>query len=192
MIFLSASIPIKGRNEDRYLNTADLFAIRDSVRALATVVIPKTRLVWGGHPAITPLIRFVVTNFMQKNIQDHVTVYQSAFFTQQFPKDNDFFENVRITENRGERESSLVEMRLRMFTENRFLAGVFIGGMNGVEDEFHLFREVHPEAAIFPIASTGAAAKIIYESIHPKLNERLANDYAYMALFRSLFKEIIK
>ena len=57
-IFLSASIPLPERDPIFY-QTADFIAIRDAVRALATIVIPKAHLVWGGHPAITPLIRYV-------------------------------------------------------------------------------------------------------------------------------------
>ncbi len=38
MIFLSASIPDPNRNE-KYFNSADISAIRDAVRALATVII---------------------------------------------------------------------------------------------------------------------------------------------------------
>lgn len=39
-IFLSASIPVIGRNE-KYFNTADTIAIRDSVLALASIALPK-------------------------------------------------------------------------------------------------------------------------------------------------------
>jgi hypothetical protein len=38
-IFLSASIPLPER-DPQYLGTADIIAIRDAVRALATVVYP--------------------------------------------------------------------------------------------------------------------------------------------------------
>ena len=58
-IFLSASIPFPERDR-KFYDTADIVAIRDAVRALATVVIPRAHLVWGGHPSITPLIRFVL------------------------------------------------------------------------------------------------------------------------------------
>ena len=63
-IFLSASIPSPERDR-KYYDTADIVAIRDAVRALATVVIPKAHLIWGGHPSITPLIRFVMENAIQ-------------------------------------------------------------------------------------------------------------------------------
>lgn len=190
MIFLSASIPEPSNH--LYYDTSDVIAIRDSVRALATVVIPKTQLIWGGHPAITPLIRYVISNVIQVDIKAHVTLYQSNFFRDVFPVDNEvFIENTKFTEKKATRESSLKEMRLKMLTENQFLAGVFIGGMEGVEEEYKLFHKYQPQAKLFPVASTGAAAKIIYDSIYPKPDERLTNDFAYMALFRSLFTEII-
>lgn len=55
-IFLSASIPLPERDE-KYIGTADIIAIRDAVIALTTVVLPHHRLIWGGHPSITPLIK---------------------------------------------------------------------------------------------------------------------------------------
>jgi len=189
MIFLSASIPDPQRNEV-YFKTADIVAIRDAVRALATVVIPNSYLVWGGHPAITPLIRFVMDS-MKVKVQDHITLYQSNFFLKQFPSENKSFENIVVVPEGNDRQQSLLEMRLRMFKENRFKAGIFIGGMEGVEEEYKLFREFHTKALVLPVASTGAAARIIYEQIKSDVDVRLSNDFAYMALFRSLLKDII-
>jgi len=45
----------------------------------------------------------------------------------------------------------------------QFDAGIFIGGMDGVEEEFYLFRRMHPSAHLLPIASIGAAAAILYD-----------------------------
>ena len=194
MIFLSASIPYKER-EKKYIETADIIAIRDSVKALATVVIPKSRLIWGGHPAITPLIKFVMQNMNSDvNGKNHITLYQTSFFTKHFPPENEFFEHKVIVPEEDNRESSLFKMREKMFKDNKFKAGIFIGGMEGVEDEFKMFKEIHPRALLLPLASTGAAAKFIYDEMiesNYKLDERLSNDYAYMALFRDLLQEII-
>jgi hypothetical protein len=187
-IFLSASIPNKERNA-KYHDTADIVAIRDAVRALATVVIPKTQLIWGGHPAITPLIRYILSK-MDTDLKEHVTIYQSDFFRKFFPEDNGFFENIEIIPANKDRDSSLLDMRNAMMA-NDFKAGVFIGGMEGVEDEFSMFREMHPNALVLPVSSTGAAAKIIYNELYPKPDERLLTDYAYMALFRDLLQKYI-
>ena len=188
-IFLSASIPYQDRDK-RFYDTADIIAIRDSVRALATVVIPKARLIWGGHPAITPLIRFVMGK-MNADLKKHITLYQSNFFRDHFPSDNFFFENVAITAEDIDRESSLLKMRNAMITDNDFSVGIFIGGMEGVLAEFKLFSESHRKALILPIDSTGAAAKMIFEEIKPQPNIRLSNDYAYMALFRELLNDYL-
>lgn len=188
-IFLSASIPDEKRNEI-YFKTADVIAIRDSIRALATVVIPNSRLIWGGHPAITPLIRYVMEK-MEYNIRDHVTLYQSGFFRKVFPDDNFSFEDVRITNENYDLKSSLADMRQEMIVKNEYKAGIFIGGMEGVDDEFAMFREAQPNALILPVASTGAAAKIIYDRLEQKPDVRLVNDYAYMTLFKYLLKDVI-
>lgn len=188
-IFLSSSTPLPER-DSKYYETADIIAIRDSVIALATTVIPIHRLVWGGHPSITPLVNYV----MKKRglvIQEHMTIYQSKFFEKFFPNDNNEFENVIQTDNIGERESSLLLMRKTMFKSFEFSAGIFIGGMEGVEEEYKLFRQYHPNAIIIALASTGAAAKIIYENYNDEKNERFVKDYAYMSLFQEYLMDKI-
>jgi len=183
-IFLSASIPLPER-DSKYIETADIIAIRDAVIALATVVLPHHRIIWGGHPSITPLIYYVMEK-LNLNIQEHVTLYQSDFFKDVFPTDINKFENVKFTENLGDIHSSIQHMRNKMFTENDFSAAVFIGGMDGIEVEYNMFRRIHPHALLFPVASTGAATKIIYENLFPEefKNERFLKDYGYMSLFQ--------
>ena len=190
-IFLSASIPFKERNP-KYFDSADIIAIRDSVIALASIVLPKHRLIWGGHPSITPIIYYVMGK-MNLNVQEHVILYQSKFFEYLFPKDNNRFQNVILTDNLGEVSESILHMRNRMFQENEFTAAVFIGGMEGIEDEFKMFRDFHPEALLLPVASTGAAAKIVYDEFLPDnfKNERLVKDYGYMSLFQKFLIEKI-
>jgi hypothetical protein len=159
-IFLSASIPLKERNP-KYFDSADIIAIRDSIIALTTVVFPKYRLIWGGHPSITPIIYHVMQR-LGFSIQEHVLLYQSHFFEKYFPDDNNKFQNVKLTKDSQERISSLLLMRQKMFSENSFVAGVFIGGMEGIEDEYKLFRDFHSSAIVLPLASTGAASQIVY------------------------------
>jgi SLOG cluster3 family len=188
-IFLSASIPYPERDK-KYYDTADILAIRDAVRALATVVIPKAHLIWGGHPSITPMIRFVMDR-MNVNVKEHVTLYQSLFFEDSFPEDNFAFEDVVLTAKADNLKESIEIMRKRLIEENDFKVGIFIGGMEGIEDEFKLFSNAHSNAIILPIASTGAAAKIIFDKSKQKFNSRLLDDYAYMALFRDFLSEYI-
>lgn len=187
-IFLSASIPYVNRDK-KYYETADVIAIRDAVRALATIVIPKARIIWGGHPAITPLIKEIMER-MDSDINDHVTLYQSDFFSDKFPKENHYFEDIIITHIKKNREESLLEMRKMMLEGKNFVAAIFIGGMEGVIDEYNLFKEFYPKTPTFPIASTGAAAKIIYDEFDYK-EQRLVTDYSYSSLFGDLFGRII-
>jgi len=188
-VFLSASIPYPDRDK-KFYDTADIVSIRDAVRALATVVIPKAQLVWGGHPSITPLIRFVADR-MNVDLKRHITLYQTLFFEDKFPPDNFAFENIVLTERKNNRDESLLLMRSKLINENEFKVGIFIGGMEGINDEYVLFKERHPNALILPIASTGAAANILYENQPKDFDIRLKNDYAYMALFRDLLNDYI-
>lgn len=216
-IFLSASVPLPERHP-KYYDTADIIAIRDAVIALASLVLGKHRIIWGGHPSITPLINFVIERSIQykldkelyelsseeqkeflfkeikKEIQNHVTIYQSLFFKDKFPEDNEKFENIIFTDDKGDIPSSVQFMREEMLSKNKFAAAVFIGGMNGVEDEYTIFKGYHPEALILPIASTGAAAKIVFDSLSSDdeaKDERFLKDYGYMSLFQKFLMDKI-
>lgn len=184
-IFLSASIPLPER-DPQYIETADIIAIRDAVVALATTVLPYHRIVWGGHPSITPLIYYVMQK-LDIRIQDHVTLYQSKLFEKYFPEDNNNFSNVVLTDIvENDRDKSLLLMRERMLSDFQFSAAVFIGGMDGIETEYKMFKERYPEALLLPIASTGAATKVVYDNFFPEemKNERFLKDYGYMSLFQ--------
>jgi hypothetical protein len=194
-IFLSASVPLPERDQ-KYIETADIIAIRDSVIAFATVLLPHHRIIWGGHPSITPLIYYVMEK-LDLNIQEHVTIYQSKLFEKFFLEDNNKFKNVILTDIiDNDREKSLLHMRERMLDESEFSAAVFIGGMEGIdgdkekgiEGEYKMFIDRHPQALLLPIASTGAATKIVYDNLFPEefKNERLVKDYGYMSLFQKL------
>jgi len=185
-IFLSASIPLEDRDKIFYV-TADVIAIRDSVRALATVVVPNAILVWGGHPAITPLIRFVLEQ-MHVDLKRHVMLYQSEFFKAHFPPENFDFEDIILVPAEENRDKSLIKMRHTMIAENDFKAGIFIGGMEGVFEEYKIFKKYHPDAMTLPIGSTGAAARLLFDEIKPKPSSELISNFAYMNLFQETLK----
>lgn len=54
-IFLSAGVPDPRRGPE-YAATADTVAITAAVSALVYVTLGRRPLIWGGHPAITPMI----------------------------------------------------------------------------------------------------------------------------------------
>ncbi|MBR6990333.1 MAG: hypothetical protein IKH95_10945 [Bacteroidaceae bacterium] len=187
-IFLSAGVPTIDRPA-KYYDTADVIAIRDSVIALASTVLAVKgyHLIWGGQPAITPLIALVLEryNLMMAN---KVTLYQSYEFEKFFPKENANVGHIIYTEKRENIEASLLLMRSKMIGDNDYSAAVFIGGMEGVEKEFEMFKELHPDVPCLPIASTGAAAKILYNEHLGEFDERLLTELSYTSLFKELLR----
>src|SRR5262245_22683520 len=95
-IFLSASVPDPKRAPD-YAATADTVAITAAVSALVHVTLGRRLLVWGGHPAITPMI-WVVANSIGVDYGRWVRLYQSRHFADEFPEDNERFQNVTFTD----------------------------------------------------------------------------------------------
>lgn len=179
-IFLSASVPDPRRGPE-YAETADSVAIQAAVSALVYVTLGRRPLVWGGHPAITPMI-WVASADMGIDYGRWVRLYQSRYFKDEFPEDNERFQNVIFSDEvEGDREKSLLAMRQRMFTENLFSAAVFIGGMGGIVDEFELFTRHQPNAAVIPIVSTGGATLLVAERMGG-LPEDLTNDLDYVAV----------
>jgi hypothetical protein len=183
-IFLSASIPLPN-HEAKYQETADIIAIRDSIRALVSVVVPTGQIVFGGHPAITPLIRMLIRG-MTPEVNQHIILYQSAFFRRDFPPETAEFERIRIIEASDiDKAASLRRMREAMIGSQKFDAGIFIGGMDGVEREYEIFARLHPDTPAYPIASTGAAARILFDEYASDRIE-LLTDLRYLSLFRRL------
>jgi hypothetical protein len=73
---------------------------------------------------------------------------------------------------------------------DEFSAAVFIGGMEGVEREFRIFRSFHPNTPAYPISSTGSVcADLLGEVepyVHPALFEALRDKIAYNLLVQEL------
>lgn len=165
-IFLSASVPDARRSPD-YAETADVVAIQEAVKALVYLIVGRRPLVWGGHPAITPMIMMVAED-LNVDYNQWVTLYQSRFFEGQFPEANRQFSNIIYTDDvESNREKSLLEMRTRMFRDHSFSGSVFIGGMQGIFDEWELFREFQAGAIQVPVASTGGASLELAEQYAP-------------------------
>lgn len=181
-VFLSASIPSPDR-DPAYMRSANLVAIREAVSALTLVVVPSSRLVFGGHPAISPLVHLAAERL---GAADRVFIYQSQFFQHVIPPSSLKFRHLVWTSAEADKDSSLLRMRREMLSSERFQAGVFIGGMEGVEEEFRLFQQYHPQALLLAVASTGAAARVLYQQPGGLKDSGLENDVAYASLFRRL------
>jgi len=185
-IFLSASVPDPKRSPE-YAKTADPVSITAAVSALVHVTLGRRMLIWGGHPAITPMI-WAVAEEMGVNYGSWVRLYQSRFFKDEFPEDNARFQNVIYTSAvSNDRDKSLRKMREQMLTENKFAAGVFIGGMAGIVDEFELFRKLQPYAVVVPVISTGGAVLTVAERLG-EIAPDLRNDLDYVSLFHRHLK----
>ena len=155
-VFLSASVPVVGRGT--YHETADPFLIQSAVREFVTVALGRRLIVWGGHPAITPMV-WAVCEDLGVAFSQAVVLYQSRFFAAMFPAENSRFGNVEYIEAvPGDREASLISMRREMLSRDDLVAAVFIGGMEGLIDEHALFTDFHPNATTITIPATGGAA----------------------------------
>lgn len=162
-IFLSASVPLVNRGS--YHETANPFLIQCAVRELIISVIRQHKIVWGGHPAITPMI-WSICEDLGIDYSGAVVLYQSRFFDDRYPEENDHFKNVVFTDAKPEGlDASLLLMREKMLSRDDLVAAVFIGGMEGVEHEFELFKNFHPTAKILPIPSPGGAALDLAKSL---------------------------
>ncbi|MFL6728030.1 MAG: hypothetical protein ACJ8FS_16180 [Sphingomicrobium sp.] len=179
-IFLSASVP-DPRRAPHYAATADTVAITAAVSALVYVTLGRRPLIWGGHPAITPMI-WIVAQDLGLEYGQWVKLYQSRFFEDEFPEENALFGNVIFTDPVAQdREQSLRAMRERMFRDNRFDAAVFIGGMEGIRDEFALFRSFQPGVQMVPVGSTGGAAAELID--RGEAAQDLWSELDYVSLF---------
>lgn len=82
-IFLSASIPVPGRGT--YYEDADPFLIQFAIRELLLVALGRRLIVWGGHPAITPMVWSVCEDLGVQYAQS-VMLFQSKNFQEFFPE----------------------------------------------------------------------------------------------------------
>lgn len=209
-IFLSAGVPYPDpkRNPDGKKYICQATQVREAIRGLVSVVVRDRRLVFGGQPAVT---RFVWDAANSLNAQDSVTIYQSKYFERTIPPQARFFSNLIWTpaSDPNDVNRCLETMRHQMIVDRSYDPGgaelfpkydgaVFIGGMDGVENEWNIFRKAYPSTPVFPIGSTAGAAKkllvgpwsqavlqIKWHSGVPQVSD-LAGQLNYRRLFRLL------
>jgi hypothetical protein len=156
LVFLSASFPQDDR-DPLFFGTARADHLSQAIVAAAHAVLRYGgRLVFGGHPTVSPLVLMVSENHRGRFANDsesNVIVYQSDAFRHHIPEATRFlFENRlgRLIEvpcagdeqpfrpdeypDPRKRPRSLERMRAEMFGEDIF-AAIFIGGMEGIGAE---------------------------------------------------------
>ena len=188
-IFLSACVPLMTRGT--YHETADPFLIQCAVREMVIAAMPRYKIVWGGHPAITPMI-WNICEDLDIDYSEAVVLYQSRFFEDDFPEENRRFKNVIFTNAvYGNREASLLMMRKEMLSRSDLVGAVFIGGMEGVEAEHEIFKHYHPDARILPVSSPGGAALNLALD-HGYGSSSDLDDIDFVQIFHRHFAELTK
>jgi len=159
-IFLSASVPQHGRE---FYDTAHPYQIHTAVRSLLLLTLGRRQIVFGGHPSITPMVYSACLHFGLSDIRC-ATIYQSQFFKDEFPLENAEFADVRLIPAEATIPESVAMMRRKMFSESQFSAGIFIGGMKGILEEYALFREAFPDAKVIAVRAGGGATATLPQS----------------------------
>ncbi|QKG67063.1 hypothetical protein HP062_16580 [Pseudomonas sp. B14-6] len=179
-VFLSAGIPAP---EDPYADKCDPFLVHTAIRAFLSLALGRRHIVWGGHPSITPMV-VVACQSLGIEYTEAVTLYQSRYFSSVFPSANDHFANVVLVNASKDEAASLKEMRETMFSDFEFSAGVFIGGKQGIIEEYRLFREYHPQATALVVKRPGgAAAKILNVSTTASVDDASYNPIDFTSTF---------
>ena len=182
-IFLSASVPYR----EPFVNYFDAIAIREAVLALVSLCVRERELVFGGHPAISPLVEHAARSL---GALERVHIFQSNFFKNHVPAVARAFPNLHWTRRGKDATTSLTTMRKQMIGFRDYGAAVFIGGMEGLFEEMEVFKNVHPDVPVIPIASTGGAARDLLERGEgprdPKIIHSLKEENRYRKLLSDL------
>jgi hypothetical protein len=174
-VFLSASFPTPPRAEAYPPARPD--EINDAVTAVARGILASGgRLVFGGHPTITPLVLLVAGEMAAlgdmrglTGEQPPVLVYQSRLYMHLITEETYALQDRgygRIEwvdaapgETPDNNDESMRGLRERMFGETRPLAGFFVGGMEGIPRERETAAVVLGAGfRAFPLPSAGGAA----------------------------------
>lgn len=161
--------------------------IQSAISALATVALGRRTIVWGGHPAITPML-WASAKELGVQYATAVRLFQTKLIPQEdFPEENKNFANVTYVDAvDGDRDKSLLAMRGAMLRSAGFDAAVFIGGMEGVNEEHTLFAALHPGAKCLPIGMTGGAARMLAV----RLNYAVPADLGPLDFISLLYREL--
>ena len=186
-VFISASIP----DPTRWSGDFDPLEITDAVVAVArTLLTAGYQLVTAAHPTIAPLLLYVAAELDLADNRN-VSIYQSRLFENDLPAATLRFEELgvgRIVRTRAEPgdepepgrwDESLRVMRQQMLLETRPIAAVFIGGMEGISEEFTLFNRLEPGGATYALGKPGGAARDLPETRSLQLERELRDGDVY-------------
>lgn len=222
-ILLSGSVPNADRkipNHNDGLKYIDLLsqiqaqAINDSIGGLTAAIINwNGRLVFGGHPAVTPLVAQYAAAALDASNDEKsdplrrkydsppIMVFQAKAFlgelveeAKELQKENyaEFsWHGPSLEEQPDERKARIEgvkELREAMITRKELIAMFVIGGMDGVQEEARLFsRQWNGSKPIYVLTETGAAAELIGRQ---PLSGKINVDQSYFE--RLLSHEVIR
>ena len=158
-VFLSASFPSGERGEK--VRPFDASAIADAVAAIVrAVLLNGGKLLFGGHPTITPLVLMIGTEL---RVQKTVDIFQSQWFSEQITTEMWALAELEVgtihwTPRCASLDDSLAEMRRQMLGFVLPAGAVFIGGMSGIVAEYELVASIRPGVPRIPVAGPGGAA----------------------------------
>jgi SLOG cluster3 family len=200
-VFLSASIP----DPSRWDGDFDAHEITDAVVAASRAVLTSGgTLVTAAHPTIAPLLLYVAGEFPRENNQPaSVITYQSSLFEDVLPEATRRFQESGIGDFRftdavpgeepvpGRSDQSLLLMREQMFSETSPVAAIFVGGMDGVRDEYELLSARHPQPFAYPIRKPGGEAARLTPPITSEIAQALTGD-VYPSVFRAVIADLVQ
>ena len=158
-VFLSASFPSGKRGEE--VRPFDASGIADAVTAIVrAVLLNRGKLLFGGHPTITPLVLMIGTEL---RVNRAVDIFQSEWFREQITRETwrlpeSDVGTIHWTHRCKSLEESLVEMRTQMLRSVLPVGAVFVGGMSGIWAEYELVGSLRPGIPRIPVAGPGGAA----------------------------------
>ncbi len=199
-MFLSASIP----DPTRWDGSFDVLEITDAVVAACRAVLTAgATLVTAAHPTIAPLLLYVAAEFPRESDSPPTMItYQSRLFENMLPEaTHRFIESgvgdVRFTPAEPGEEPipskstrSLRTMREAMFDATQPSAALFVGGMEGIRDEYELLMARRPRPLAYAVGRPGGEASRLVADIDTELRGRLRDGDVYPSLFREVMQDI--
>ena len=208
LVFLSASFPSAERHP-RYYETADADELTQAIVSLARATFAVDgRLLFGGHPSVSPLIMMIAEEYLPVDpdqrgeiVQSRgfpVVMYQSAAFDSWISEATRRMQNLGLGEIKRtpiaanemlidtsefdptQYPESLRLMRDEMIATPDLAGAVYIGGMEGIEKEAQLFREIHSDLPTYFAGAPGGAAREILETSIRHARESSGNDLPWL------------
>lgn len=158
-LFLSASFP-SGERGERF-RPYDAAGVADAVAAVVRAVFRMGgNVVFGGHPTITPLVLMIGSEL---RLEQRVHIFQSKWFEDRITPEtwtliDSGVGRLHWTRRCETLDGSLALMRAEMLGSTRPSAAVFVGGMEGIVEEYERCKELLPQVPKIPIAGPGGAA----------------------------------